>query len=176
MFKKCYFLLMLFSTTSFSMIIDNLDDIRADWRSISDQVMGGISEVNFNLLKENEKKFYRLEGNVSTKNNGGFIQSVVRIQDDLSRYNGVRLTVRGTEDEYFIWIRTPACRFPWDRYIVSFKPDQNWTSIEIPFNDFKKSNFYIRNKMNTGNIETLAIAAYGKDFSAQVDIAHLEFY
>ena len=83
---------------------------------------------------------------------------------------------RGTEDEYFIWIRTPACRFPWDRYIVSFKPDQNWTSIEIPFNDFKKSNFYIRNKMNTGNIETLAIAAYGKDFSAQVDIAHLEFY
>lgn len=167
---------MLFSTTSFSMIIDNLDDIRADWRSISDQVMGGISEVNFNLLKENEKKFYRLEGNVSTKNNGGFIQSVVRIQDDLSRYNGVRLTVRGTEDEYFIWIRTPACRFPWDRYIVSFKPDQNWTSIEIPFNDFKKSNFYIRNKMNTGNIETLAIAAYGKDFSAQVDIAHLEFY
>ena len=176
MFKKYYFLLMLFSTTSFSMIIDNLDDIRADWRSISDQVMGGISEVNFNLLKENEMKFYRLEGNVSTKNNGGFIQSVVRIQDDLSRYNGVRLTVRGTEDEYFIWIRTPACRFPWDRYIVSFKPDQNWTSIEIPFNDFKKSNFYIRNKMNTGNIETLAIAAYGKDFSAQVDIAHLELY
>jgi len=167
---------MLFSTTSFSMIIDNLDDIRADWRSISDQVMGGISEVNFNLLKENEKKFYRLEGNVSTKNNGGFIQSVARIQDDLSEYNGIRLTVRGTEDEYFIWIRTPACRFPWDRYIVSFKPDQNWTSIEIPFNDFKKSNFYIRNKMNTGNIETLAIAAYGKDFSAQVDIAHLEFY
>ena len=94
------------------MIIDNLDDIRADWRSISDQVMGGISEVNFNLLKENEKNFYRLEGNVSTKNNGGFIQSVARIQDDLSEYNGIRLTVRGTEDEYFIWIRTPACRFP----------------------------------------------------------------
>ena len=113
------------------MIIDNLDDIRADWRSISDQVMGGISEVNFNLLKENEKKFYRLEGNVSTKNNGGFIQSVVRIQDDLSKYNGVRLTVRGTEDEYFIWIRTPACRFPWDRYIVSFKPDQNLSLIHI---------------------------------------------
>jgi len=60
------------------MIIDNLDDTRANWSAISDNVMGGISEVNFYELDDGSDKFYRLEGSVSTKNNGGFIQSVIR--------------------------------------------------------------------------------------------------
>ena len=57
------------------MIIDNLNDVRAEWTAISDQVMGGISEVNFYEIEEDGETFYRLEGNVSTENNGGFIQS-----------------------------------------------------------------------------------------------------
>ena len=52
------------------MIIDNLNDVRADWTAISDQVMGGISEVNFYEIEEDGETFYRLEGNVSTENNG----------------------------------------------------------------------------------------------------------
>ena len=54
------------------MPIDNLDDIRGDWAMISDQVMGGVSEVNFYELEEEGNKFYRLEGVVSTANNGIF--------------------------------------------------------------------------------------------------------
>ena len=47
--KKLYLslLLSLFAVNSYTMIIDNLDDKRADWNAISDNVMGGISEVNF---------------------------------------------------------------------------------------------------------------------------------
>ena len=44
------------------MIIDNLDDKRASWSAISDNVMGGISEVNFYEIEEGGEKFYRLEG------------------------------------------------------------------------------------------------------------------
>ena len=78
--KNLYLLvLLIFGNNTFSMIIDNLDDKRANWSAISDNVMGGISEVNFYEVEEGEEKFYRLEGTVSTANNGGFIQSVIRL-------------------------------------------------------------------------------------------------
>ena len=80
MIKILIILIFFFSFNISSMPIDNLDDIRGDWAMISDQVMGGVSEVNFYELEEEGNKFYRLEGVVSTANNGGFIQSVVRIK------------------------------------------------------------------------------------------------
>jgi len=73
------------------MIIDDLNNNRANWSAISDNVMGGISEVNFREYKEDGKNFYRLEGTVSTKNNGGFIQSIARIPKSPDDYTGVRL-------------------------------------------------------------------------------------
>ncbi len=81
------------------MVIDNLDDIRAPWSAISDQVMGGISEVYFYELEENGKNFYRLEGNVSTENNGGFIQSRVNLNIKTNDFEGVRIKVRGNNNE-----------------------------------------------------------------------------
>ena len=169
-------ILVFFVININSMTIDNLDDIRADWDIFSDRVMGGISEVYFYEMEEGGKSFYRLEGNVSTANNGGFIQSVAKIKDIDEEYKGIRITVRGSEDKYYVWIRTPACRFPWDRYLVSFTPSKNWSTIEVPFSDFQKSNFYMRKKMNISRIKTVALAAYGKDFNAQLDIANIEFY
>ena len=44
------------------MVIDNLGDTRAQWDAISDNVMGGVSEVNFYELDDGANKFYRLEG------------------------------------------------------------------------------------------------------------------
>ena len=89
------------------MVIDNLDDVRANWNAISDQVMGGISVVNFYELKENDKKFYRLEGIVSTENNGGFIQSRVDININTEDYEGIRINVRGNNNEYYVHLRAP---------------------------------------------------------------------
>ena len=42
----------IFTMSVSSMIIDNLDDTRANWSAISDNVMGGISEVNFYELDD----------------------------------------------------------------------------------------------------------------------------
>ena len=99
-------ILVFFVININSMTIDNLDDIRADWDIFSDRVMGGISEVYFYEMEEGGKSFYRLEGNVSTANNGGFIQSVAKIKDIDEEYKGVRITVRGSEDKYYVWIRS----------------------------------------------------------------------
>ena len=100
MIKILILLIFSFSFNISSMPIDNLDDIRGDWAMISDQVMGGVSEVNFYELEEEGDKFYRLEGVVSTANNGGFIQSVVRIKENTNGYKGLRIKVRGTKDKY----------------------------------------------------------------------------
>ena len=80
------------------MVIDNLDDTRARWSAISDQVMGGISEVNFYELEENGTKFYRLEGEVSTANNGGFIQSRVNLNLNVNDFNGIRIKIKGNNN------------------------------------------------------------------------------
>ena len=62
MFKLVFVFLSFFCLNLSAMIIDNLNDVRANWSAISDQVMGGISEVNFYEIEENGRKFYRLEG------------------------------------------------------------------------------------------------------------------
>ena len=54
------------SLSIFTMTIDNLEDIRGEWAAISDQVMGGVSEVSFYEIEEKNIKFYILEGNVSS--------------------------------------------------------------------------------------------------------------
>ena len=55
-----------------------IDDFEAgsnvDWDYLSDQVMGGVSEGNVLLEKDGDTSFARLIGDVSTSNNGGFIQ------------------------------------------------------------------------------------------------------
>ena len=97
------------------MIIDNLDDTRANWSAISDNVMGGISEVNFYEVDDGSDKFYRLEGNVSTENNGGFIQSRVGLNIKTENYSGIRIKIRGNNNEYFVHLRAPRM-MPWNYY------------------------------------------------------------
>ena len=77
-----------------------------DWKFFSDQVMGGVSEGKTSLKKDQNKLFLRLEGSVSTKNNGGFIQVRKEYQIKDNNYKGIRLKARGIESEYYIHIRT----------------------------------------------------------------------
>ena len=135
------------------MTIDNLDDIRADWDVFSDRVMGGISEVYFYEMDEGNKNFYRLEGNVSTENNGGFIQSVARIKDINEEYKGIRMTVRGLRINIMFGLGLQRRFHGTDILLVLLQAKM--VNIEVPFGDFKKSNFYMRKKMNISRIKLL---------------------
>ena len=44
------------------------------WQYVSDREMGGVSDGKVTLEQDGEMYYARLTGNVSTKNNGGFIQ------------------------------------------------------------------------------------------------------
>lgn len=174
--KFIFTVLFLTSTQGFSMVIDNVDDIRADWRINSDRVMGGVSDVYFDELEDESGRFYRLSGDVRTANNGGFIQSLMILNKDFKEYQGIRLKVRGNGEKYLLWVRTPAARFPWDRYSYEFLANSDWKEIEVPFNNFQKTAFYMPKSLNQSKIRTIAIAAYGKDFFAEIDIAKIELY
>ncbi len=175
--KTCVFFVIILSSMSLlSEIIDNVDDKRMPWIPISDQVMGGISEVNFSEKEEGDISFYRMEGSVSTENNGGFIQFRSQVDIDDKSYKGLRIKTRGNGEEYFIHIRTPRTRLPWNYYSSSFKTSGEWQWIEIPFDSFKKTGALVPRKFKPSSIKTIGVVAYGKDFMAQVDVAGLELY
>ena len=68
--------------------------------------MGGLSTGKLDLIKDENEKFLRLSGDVSTKNNGGFIQFRSNFQSDNREYEGIRIKVKGHPSEYFIHVRT----------------------------------------------------------------------
>ena len=162
------------------MIIDNLtSESNQRWVFFTDRVMGGISSGSLKLIEEEGDKFYKMTGDVSTKNNGGFIQFRADLRGMNLKENdfeGLRLLVRGNGENYNIHIRTGRTFMPWQYYSVEFKTSKDWNEIIIPFSNFKRSNFYQPKNFNSKDIATLGIVAYGKDYKADIDLAKIEFY
>ena len=147
-----------------------------NWEYISDQVMGGVSTGKAEIKKEGDNFFLRLSGNVSTKNNGGFIQVRSDVDDLADNFKGLRLKVKGEASSYFIHIRTNFLFLPWQFYSGEFFVDSEWKEIELLFKDFKKSNFYQPSSFNSSEIESIGFVAFGKDFNARLDIMEAELF
>ena len=131
--KKIITILILFTPLLvMTKVLDNLADKRIEWVPFSDQVMGGISEVNFMEREENGLSHYHMEGNVSTENNGGFIQFRANVKIEDLPYKGLKIKTRGNGEAYFIHIRTPKTRLPWNYYASSFTASSEWESIKVP--------------------------------------------
>ena len=149
------------------------------WQYISDRTMGGISDGKAALEQDGGMFFARLTGNVSTKNNGGFIQlrstfSFVNFEKNSKKLKGVRLNVRGNGETYHIFIRTNETRSYRDYYSASFKTNSNWEMINLPFDKFKHK--LSNSKLDGKNIRTFAIVAYGHDFISDVSVSTINFY
>ena len=174
--KLIAFIILFSSSVAMTNIIDNLADQRVEWLPFSDQVMGGISEINFFEREEDGISHYHMEGEVSTDNNGGFIQFRAGVSIDDLPYEGLRIKTRGNGEKYFIHVRTPKTRLPWNYYAASFNTTNEWQSIEVPFDSFKKSGIILPRKFKASDIKSIGIVAFGKDFYASVDIASVELY
>ena len=144
-----------------------------NWAYLADTVMGGVSQGG----AEFSAGALRLTGQVSTKNNGGFIQVRTRIdQTETVGKSGVKIKVKGNGDVYFIHIRNASARLPWQYYTASFQTSEKWKDITISFDEFEKSATLMPRKLKPDSIKTIGIVAYGKDHDADVSIANLEFY
>ena len=150
------------------------------WRYVSDQVMGGVSNGKVTLEQDGEMYYARLTGNVSTKNNGGFIQlragiSFANSVKDGKNIQGIRLNVRGNGETYDIHIVTNDRAYYGDFYSATFQANSEWKMIDMPFNTFERKR-YNAAKLDPKDIRSIAIVAYGRDFISDVSVSKIEFY
>ena len=144
-----------------------------NWAYLADTVMGGVSQGG----AEFSAGALRLTGQVSTKNNGGFIQVRTRIDPiETKGKTGIKIKVKGNGDVYYLHIRNASARLPWHYYTANFSTSEKWKEVKIPFDLFEKSATFMPKKLNPDTIKTIGLVAYGKDHKADVSIATLEFY
>ena len=148
------------------------------WQFFTDGVMGGKSSGKAIIENYMDKLCYRMKGNVTTENNGGFIQMRVRIEPSIASfdYKGIYLNAFGNNHKYAIHIRTPFTIAPWQYYSSSFMLPNKWVNIQLPFSDFKKSNFYQPRSLLYQQIKTIGIVAAFDDFYADIAMSEIGFY
>ena len=147
-----------------------------EWTYIADNVMGGVSEgkVEFNLVDSNV--YALLSGNVSTENNGGFIQIRRELKNiDLSKAKSIRVYARGNNEKYYIFLRTTGTILPWQYYSHEFTVNEEYNEFIMPIKDFKKSGTLLAKQINPKKITSVAIVAYGRDHVAEIYVKELEF-
>ena len=175
-FKILLITFSLIVTGSLNLNAENLIE-SGKWIYFADNVMGGISEGKSEYVTVPSGKAIRLYGNVSTENNGGFIQ--VRTPYSIERlavYEGIKIKMKGNGEEYYVHIRNKSSRLPWQYYQAGFKSDTDWKEVKLPFKQFKKSSNFMKSAFDPKTIKTIAIVAYGKDHSADITVSELVLY
>ena len=159
-------------------MIDNFrDQPEKRWSFIADTVMGGVSTGSVSFKSENEHFYAQMIGEVSTKNNGGFIQfrhklSIAPADDTV----GVRAIVRGNGQPYFLHIRTSGTILPWQYYQASFDANADWREIRIPLTKFERSGWMLKKSVLPRSIKSIAVVAFGRDHKADIQIREIGWY
>lgn len=104
-----------------------------NWLVVNDGVMGGLSQSEIVLSRNNTAVF---QGTVSLENNGGFASTRTIPQlYNLARYDGIIVRLKGDGKKYQFRLRMDD-RFDGISYRYHFKTDINkWIMIRIPFNE-----------------------------------------
>ena len=178
-----FFLLCQSIVYSEDMILDQLKNPKLTnqsqkWNFVTDQVMGGVSTGKFIVEEVDGMKCYRMTGNVSTKNNGGFIQIRTKLSPEINSkdFNGVYIKVYGNEKSYNLHLRTGLTLAPWQYYSYTFTTTKNWIEIRAPLKEFKKSNFYQPKSILGQNIKSVGLVAGFDNFKSDICLGEIGFY
>ncbi len=178
-----FFLLCQSIAYSKDMILDQLKNPKftiqsQKWNFITDQVMGGVSTGKFSVEKVDGVNCYKMTGNVSTKNNGGFIQIRAKLSPEINSkdYSGLYIKVYGNEKKYNLHLRTNLTLAPWQYYSYSFNSPKKWIKIRAPFTEFTKSNFYQPKGILGQNIKSVGLVAGFNDFNSNICLGEIGFY
>lgn len=140
------------------------------WRFVSDRVMGGVSNGEFQILKDDTTDFARLTGTVSTENNGGFIQFRRDLEAPFDATStGLTLSVRGNGASYFVHLRTKSSMRPWQYFAAPFETNAKWSEVVLPWSAFGARGG-LQGDLVPSEITSIGIVAYGADFEALVDV------
>mgnify|MGYP001295559857 CR=1 FL=1 len=165
------------------MILDDLSTPgittqKQNWSFFTDGVMGGLSQGKAIISKVNGIDCYHMTGDVTTENNGGFIQIRNQLQPTIStkEYKGIYLKVLGNKENYSIHVRTALTMAPWQYYKFTFKTNNEWEEIKAPFNEFKKSNVYQPSGLIGQKVKSIGLVAGFKNFEADICLSEIGFY
>ena len=144
----------------------------------TDGVMGGLSEGQANVNNIKEIPFYQMTGNITTENNGWFIQTRTTLNPliNANKYEGIDIKVHGNNKNYFLHVRTKITLAPWQYYSYDFIAKNKCAEIRVPFKDFKKSNFYQPKKLSDQNTKSIGLVAAFEDFDADICLSEIGFY
>lgn len=154
-----------------TMIIEDFDETAGTrWTYTSDRVMGGVSDGGAGLSTDGNISFARLQGAVSTANNGGFIQIRQTLADALpDTATGIALRIRGNGARYYIHLRPAQSRRPWQYYQAGFDSTADWQTITLPWASFAPQGG-LSGQIAPANIRSIGIVAYGADYEAELDV------
>lgn len=155
---------------------DGVSSIGTGWKTFTDRVMGGLSEMQADIVETAKGKALRMSGRVRLENNGGFIQARLPLAGDrdafdASRYTGFEVTVRGRPGPYFLHLRTPESSRPWQYYRAPLPVSSDWSTEIVEFDGFEGKS--ISGRPDFSHLRSVAVAAYGEAFDAEIEIARL---
>ncbi len=155
-------------------IQDFTDGDAAGWSYTSDRVMGGVSDGGAAFMREGDESFARLSGQVSTANNGGFIQIRTQLSDPFDAAStGLSLIARGNGGRYYIHLRPTTSRRPWQYYSASFVSSTDWSEVTLNWSNFNPQGG-LPPTFDPAQITSIGIVAYGADYEAELDVKRVE--
>ena len=157
------------------------DDFSGDagtrWDYVADGVMGGVSQGRAEIRGAGQDAVLRLQGRVSTDNNGGFIQVRQRFNETWpATAQGLSLRVKGNEETYYVFLKTPGLSRVWYSYRASFTATDQWQTVRLPFSDFAASHNGMPQSFAPTEVNSIAVVAYGADYEADVSVADISLY
>lgn len=146
------------------LIDDFTNDPESRWEFVADHVMGGKSSGEISFGVSGEVSFMHLEGNVTTVNNGGFIQARRNVdkKSDIGEA-GLSVRARGNSEEYFIHIKTNSTRWPSQYYQCSFLAREDWSTEDLKFDECKRSGNRVPKVLKPEKIKSIAVVAFGRE-------------
>ncbi|GAA3608697.1 CIA30 family protein [Flavivirga amylovorans] len=121
------------NTTSQTIYAFNAHSDLTSWYVVNDGVMGGLSGSKLTLSGDH---FGVFEGEVSTKNNGGFTMIKHNCSiSDVKKYSKIVLKIKGDGKTYQFRIKDD--RGHYYSYVQTFDTSNNKETIELKLSDFK---------------------------------------
>jgi hypothetical protein len=147
------------------------------WRLVTDGVMGGVSRGEMRRATPDGQPCVGLRGQVSTENNGGFLQIALDVDKGslaAADYDGIRLQVMGNGERYNVHLRTADLWLPWQSYRASFETTSQWQEVRLPFAAFEP--YKTGAGLDVGRLRRIGIVAIGRDFAADVCVREAALY
>lgn len=156
---------------------DLTSNLGNEWRLVTDQVMGGVSNGELRADWYAGRPCLRLTGAVSTENNGGFVQMALDLNGeayDASSDSGLILQVAGNREVYNLHLRTTDLSLPWQSYRAAFSAGPEWKEVHIPFEQLE--GYRTCSSFRAEALTRIGLIAIGREFDADLCLGDVRFY